>query len=49
MSRLTDDQSLYLSAMGMAFRAHGARDKKLTPEGVGEMFWGILIEPLQGR
>ena len=44
-----DDQSLYLSAMGMAFHAHGARDKKLTPEGVGEMFWGILIEPLQGR
>ena len=33
-----DDQSLYLSAMGMAFHAHGARDKKLTPEGVGEMF-----------
>lgn len=43
-----DDQSLYLTSMGMA-RMTGERDKKLTQEGAAELFWSILISPLQQR
>lgn len=43
-----DDQSLYLTSMGMAHMG-GHRDKKLTQEGAAEMFWSILIAPLQQR
>lgn len=41
-----DDQSLYLRAMGIA-RMGDARDAKLTFEGASELYWGVLIGPLQ--
>jgi hypothetical protein len=41
-----DDQSLYLTAMGMA--SFGQDDKrKLSQEGAAELLWDILIRPLQ--
>lgn len=40
-----DDQGLYLRALGMrGFQGHG---KRLTFEGAAELYWSILIEPLQ--
>lgn len=42
-----DDQMLYLKAMGMAFRR--STDEKLSQEGAAELYWGMLIEPLQRR
>lgn len=43
-----DDQTLYLSSMGMAMtRAHGDDDQKLSQEGAAELYWSVLIEPLQ--
>lgn len=41
-----DDQAIYLSAMGMASMGH-SRDAKLSAEGAAELYWGILIAPLQ--
>lgn len=45
-----DDQSMYFQSMGMALigRNNGT-DQKLTPEGAAELFWGMLIAPLQQR
>jgi hypothetical protein len=40
-----DDQMLYLTAMGMSFGRE--REQKLSQEGAAELFWGILIGPLQ--
>ncbi|AUX69169.1 hypothetical protein CHX26_06335 [Porphyrobacter sp. HT-58-2] len=42
-----DEQMLYLKAMGMAFRR--SVDEKLSQEGAAELYWGMLIEPLQRR
>lgn len=44
----SDDQSLYLQGMGMAHLS-GSRDTKLSQEGAAELFWSMLIEPLQRR
>lgn len=47
VSVASDDQSLFMSAMGMS-HIHTARtNTKLSPEGVAELFWSILIGPLQ--
>lgn len=44
----TDEQSLFMKPMGMGHLHRGVReDAKLTPEGVSELFWSILMEPLQ--
>ena len=44
----TDDQALYLKPMGMSMMYRGGGDKeKLSMEGGAELFWGLLIEPLQ--
>lgn len=43
-----DDQSLYLSSLGMATFSM-ARHQKLTQEGAAELLWGMLISPLQQR
>lgn len=45
-----DDQSLFLHPMGMAtmFRRR-APDDKLSAEGAAELYWAMLIEPLQRR
>ena len=40
-----DYQTLYLSSMGMSFGRN--RDQKLSQEGAAELFWSILIGPLQ--
>lgn len=42
-----DDQTLYLASMGMSFT--NDRNQKLSQEGGAELFWGMLIEPLQRR
>jgi TIR domain len=42
----SDDQALYLQALGMA--THGRnRERHLTFEGAAEYYWSLLIEPLQ--
>ena len=42
-----DDQSLHLVAMGISFHAPDEANRKLTMEGAAEMFWSILMGPLQ--
>lgn len=46
-----DDQMLYLRSLGMAHmgRFGGGREEKLSPQGAAELYWEILIEPLQHR
>ncbi|AQR63613.1 hypothetical protein BZG35_16980 [Brevundimonas sp. LM2] len=44
----TDDQALFLTSMGMA-RMVNSRNDKLSQEGAAELFWNILIQPLQER
>lgn len=40
-----DDQSLFLRSMGMA--SMGGREESLTNEGGAELFWSMLIRPIQ--
>ena len=40
-----DEQSLFLRSMGM--RRPASRNEKLTLEGAAELYWDILLEPLQ--
>jgi TIR domain len=43
-----DQQSLYLKAMGMSGMMRGNNEHaKLSPIGAAELFWAMLIEPLQ--
>ncbi|MGY2049084.1 toll/interleukin-1 receptor domain-containing protein [Methylobacterium sp. JK268] len=43
-----DDQGMFLRSMGM--QSYGRDDKrKLTHEGAAELYWDMLIKPLQGR
>ena len=42
-----DDQMLYLKPLGMSFRR--SADEKLSQEGAAELYWAMLIEPLQNR
>lgn len=41
-----DDQSLYLRTLGMARIAQPVATK-LTQEGAAELYWGLLVEPVQ--
>jgi hypothetical protein len=41
-----DDQTMYIVAMGMAHIGR-ERDQKLSQEGAAELYWSILIRPLQ--
>ena len=44
----SDDQSLFLEPMGMSMMYRGGNnDKKLSLEGGAELFWAMLMEPLQ--
>lgn len=43
----TDDQRLYFKPLGLGFSIGGGGEKKLTDEGAAELFWSMLIEPLQ--
>ncbi len=47
MSVEADDQSMFLKSMGMSFSARRDGNEKLSQEGAAELYWGILIEPLQ--
>ncbi len=43
-----DDQTLFLTSPGM--QSFGkSRDQTLSQEGAAELFWSILIGPLQQR
>ena len=42
-----DDHALFLRSMGMAQFGRGSRDAKLSLEGAAELYWAMLIEPLQ--
>ena len=43
-----DDQGLFLRALGLG--SYGRDEKqKLTFEGAAELYWGMLMRPLQGR
>lgn len=44
----SDAHGLFLKSLGMQSFGQGG-DKKLTPEGASELYWGLLIRPLQGR
>jgi hypothetical protein len=45
-----DGQALYLEPLGLSSISRGeAQNRKLTLEGGAEMYWGLLIEPLQRR
>lgn len=48
LSVASDDQSLFLKSLGMA-SMRGSRDEKLTQEGGAELYWSMLIGPLQQR
>lgn len=49
VSVAADDQSLFMSPMGMSHMhmRHAGENSKLSAEGVAELFWLILMEPLQ--
>lgn len=45
-----DDQSLFLTSMGMAsMGGHRGGQGKLTQEGAAEFYWQMLVRPLQPR
>ena len=44
-----DDESLFLRSMGMASVGQRNAATKLTQEGAAELYWEILIGPLQPR
>lgn len=44
----SDDQALFFRSMGMASFG-GERDQRLSADGAAELFWSILISPLQNR
>lgn len=41
-----DDQTLYLTSMGISSLGQG-RNQKLSQEGAAELLWGMVISPLQ--
>jgi hypothetical protein len=48
MSVEADDQSLFLRSMGMASMFSGRNEpEKLSQEGAAEVFWGMLVRPIQ--
>lgn len=48
LSVVADDQSMFLRSMGMAGFSHQrGEEAKLSQEGAAELYWGLLITPLQ--
>lgn len=48
LSVVTDDQSMFLRSMGMAgFSRQRGEEAKLSQEGAAELYWGLLMAPLQ--
>jgi hypothetical protein len=46
----SDDEEIYFKPMGMShLLRYENRDKKLTMEGAAELYWSMLIAPLQPR
>lgn len=44
-----DDQELHLKAMRMSMLSSRDKDERLSMEVGAELFWGLLIEPLERR
>jgi TIR domain len=44
-----DDQMLFLKGMGMGSYMRQQTEAKLSQEGASELYWGMLVEPLQRR
>ena len=48
LSVVADDQSMFLRSMGRAsYSRQGNEEAKLSQEGAAELYWGLLIAPLQ--
>jgi hypothetical protein len=48
LSIVADEQSIFLRSMGMAgFSRQRGEEAKLSQEGAAELYWGLLIAPLQ--
>lgn len=48
LSVVADEQSMFLRSMGMAgFSSQRGEESKLSQEGAAELYWGLLIAPLQ--
>lgn len=46
----SDDENMYFRLMGMSHLIpYESRDKKLTMEGAAELYWSMLVAPLQPR
>ncbi len=45
----SDDQELYLRSLGMSAAASGDRHVRLSQERAAELYWQLLVEPLQPR
>lgn len=48
LSVQSDDQTLFMKSMGLASYMR-SDDRKLSQEGASELYWSMLIEPLQRR
>lgn len=48
LSVQADDQKMYLRPMGMTSFAKRDGEAVLSPEGGAELYWSLLIQPLQG-
>ena len=44
-----DDQALYLASLGMQSMGRRTDKEKLSQEGAAELYWSMLIQPLQPR
>ncbi|WAX95745.1 TIR domain-containing protein [Aminobacter sp. NyZ550] len=44
-----DEHALFLKSMGMASHYRYGSEQKLSQDGAAELYWGLLIEPLQRR
>lgn len=42
-----DNQRMFFKSLGLGFSGRGEDSRKLTGEGASELFWSMLIEPLQ--
>jgi hypothetical protein len=47
LSVANDDQTLFMRPLGMSRFHRNGQEEKLTQEGSAELFWELLIEPLQ--
>lgn len=48
VSVAADDVEMYLTSFGVAAMMRGRDEQKLSQQGASELFWSLLIQPLQG-